>query len=198
VLLQTGVSFPISYAKARILGEEVRLEVPDWGRVSGFVSYSNQTALGQGPITGGLFIGSDASAALSTGKFTISQDQRNSLRAQARFDAGRGVWFAAGTQYGSGLPADVSDNRDLATLLAQYGAAVVSRVNFTRDRVEPNFSLDLGAGAELYRKESRSVQLQLQAANITDRLNLINFASVFSGTAIGMPRSVSARLRLSF
>jgi hypothetical protein len=198
VLLQTGVSFPISYAKARIVGEEVRLEVPHWGRVSGFVSYSNQTAFGYGPITGGLFIGSDASAGLSTGKFTISQDQRNSLRARARFDAGHGLWFAAGAQYGSGLPADISDNTNVATLISQYGAAVVSGVNFTRDRVEPNFSLDLGAGAELYRKESRSVQLQLQAANITDRLNVINFASVFSGTAIGLPRSVSARLRVAF
>ena len=198
VLLQTGVSFPISYAKARIIGGELRVEVPHWGRVSGFVSYSNQTGQGQGPLTGGLFIGSDASAALSTGKFTISQDQRNTLRARGRFDAGHGVWFAAGAQYGSGLPADISDNTDLATLIAQFGAAVVSRVNFTRDRVEPNFSLELGAGAELYRKESRSVQLQLHAANITDRLNVINFASVFSGTAIGVPRSVSARLRVSF
>jgi len=71
-------------------------------------------------------------------------------------------------------------------------------VNFAKNRVEPNFSLDLGAGAELYRKESRSVQLQLQAVNIADRLNVINFASVFSGTAIGVPRSVSARLRISF
>jgi len=199
VLLQTGVSFPISYAKARILGEEVRLEVPQWGHVSGFVSYSNQSGLGQGPITGGLFLGSDASAALSdTGKFAVSQDQRNTLRARARFDAGHRVWFAAGAQYGSGLPADLSDNTDLATLIAQYGASVVSRVNFAKNRVEPNFSLDLGAGAELYRKESRSVQLQLQAANVTDRLNVINFASAFSGTAIGVSRSVSARLRVSF
>ena len=199
VLLQTGVSFPISFAKARILGEEVRVEVPNWGRVSGFVSYSNQSGLGQGPTTGGLFLGSDASGALSdTGKFAVSQDQRNTLRARARLDAGHRVWFAAGAQYGSGLPADLSDNSDLATLIAQYGAAVVSRVNFAKNRVEPNFSLDLGAGAELYRKESRSVQLQLQAVNIADRLNVINFASVFSGTAIGVPRSVSARLRISF
>jgi hypothetical protein len=44
----------------------------------------------------------------------------------------------------------------------------------------------------------RSLQLQVQATNVTDRLNVINFASVFSGTAIGIPRSVSARLRLSF
>jgi hypothetical protein len=58
--------------------------------------------------------------------------------------------------------------------------------------------MDLGMGAQLYRKEARSLQFQIQAANIADRLNVINFASIFSGTAISAPRSVSARLRVSF
>ena len=61
-----------------------------------------------------------------------------------------------------------------------------------------DFSMDLGMGAQLYRKEARSLQFQIQATNIADRLNVINFASIFSGTAIGVPRSVSARLRVSF
>lgn len=199
VLLQTGVSFPISYAKARIVGEEVRLEVPRWNRFSGFVSYSNQSGIGQGPVTGGLFIGSDSTGVLTeTHKFAVSQDQRNTLRSRVRAEAGHGVWFAAGASYGSGLPAEVSGDTPPAELIAQYGAAVVSRVNFARGRVGPNFSLDLGMGAEVYRKESRSVQFQLQAENVTDRLNVINVASVFSGTAIAMPRSISARLRVAF
>ena len=115
-----------------------------------------------------------------------------------RLDAGHGFWFAAGAHYGRGLPADLSDNTDLPTLIAQFGAGVVSRVNFAKDRVEPNFSMDLGMGAQLYRKEARSLQFQIQATNIADRLNVINFASIFSGTAIGAPRSVAARLRVSF
>lgn len=199
VLLQTGISFPISYAKARIFGEELRIEVPHWDRFSGFASYSNQSGYGQAPISGGLFIGSDASEGVTnTGKFAVSQDQRNTLRSRVRFEAGHGVWFAVGAAYGSGLPADLSENVDASTLIAQYGAAVVSRINLSTNRVGPNFSLDLGMGAELYRKESRSVQFQLQAVNLTDRLNVINFASIFSGTAIAMPRSVSGRLRIAF
>jgi hypothetical protein len=99
VLLQTGVSFPISYSRARITGEEVRLEVPHWGRFSGFVSYANQSGLGQGPITGGLFIGSDAQGVLTdTSKFAVSQDQRNTLRARVRFQATTRLWFAIATQ----------------------------------------------------------------------------------------------------
>ena len=199
VLLQTGVSFPIAYAKARIIGEEVRLEIPHWGRVSGFVSYANQSGLGQGPITGGLFLGNDATNALTdASKFSVSQDQRNTLHARVRLQATERLWFALSTQYGSGLPADLGDNPDVPFLVAQYGANVVSRVNFPRGRVAPNFSLDLGAGAQPYRKELRSVQIQLQADNLTGRLNLINFASLFSGTAIAEPRSVSARMRFTF
>jgi len=199
VLLQTGVSFPISYAKARIIGEEVRVEIPHWDRFSGYVSYSNQSGIGQGPVTGGLFIGSDSNGVLTdTSKFAVSQDQRNTLRSRLRMEAAHGVWFAAGASYGSGLPAELDQGADIPSLIAQYGAAVISRVNFDKGRVEPNFSLDLGMGAEVYHKEARSVQFQLQAVNVTDRLNVINFASVFSGTAIAMPRSVSARLRVSF
>src|ERR1700686_3328934 len=60
VLLDTGVSFPIAFSSAEIYGEEIQIAVPRWGRFSGTVSYSNQTGTGQGPITGGLFLGSDA------------------------------------------------------------------------------------------------------------------------------------------
>jgi hypothetical protein len=199
VLLQTGVSFPISYSRARITGEEVRLEVPHWGRFSGFVSYANQSGLGQGPITGGLFIGSDAQGVLTdTSKFAVSQDQRNTLRARVRFQATTRLWFAIATQYGSGLPADLGDNTNVPSLIAQFGEQVVSRVNLERGRVHPNFSLDLAAGAELYRKELRALQFQLEAANVTDGINVINFDSLFSGTAVGAPRMISARLRFTF
>jgi len=71
-------------------------------------------------------------------------------------------------------------------------------VNFQRGRVRPNFSLDASAGAEIYRKEHRSIAAQVAFGNLTDRVNLINFASLFSGTAVGAPRSVSVGLRLSF
>src|SRR5207244_864630 len=70
VLLDTGISFPIAFTHARIIGEELRLEVPHWGRLSGYLSYANQSGIGQGPITGGLFLGSDAANQLhDTSKF---------------------------------------------------------------------------------------------------------------------------------
>jgi outer membrane cobalamin receptor len=198
VLLDTGVSFPISFAKGQITGEEVRMEVPHWGRFSGYLSYANQVGIGQGPITGGLFLGSDAAAPLTgTSRFAVTQDQRNTARAQARFQATPRFWLALGGEYGSGLPAEIG-KADPAFLLAQYGPGILKEVNLARRRVKPNFSLNAGAGFEVYRKEQRSAVLQIQSANLTDRVNVINFASLFSGTAVAPPRSVSGRLKLSF
>jgi len=198
VLLDTGVSFPIAFAKCQITGEEIRIEVPHWGRFSGFLSYANQIGIGQGPITGGLFLGSDAAAALTdTSRFPVTQDQRNTAGARVRFQATPRFWLAVGGEYGSGLPADIGA-ADPAFLLAQYGPQILSEVNFARGRVKPNFALDAGAGFEVYRKEQRSAVLQIQSFNLTDRLNVINFASLFSGTAIAPPRSISGRLKLTF
>jgi hypothetical protein len=199
-LLDTGVSFPIAFAKARIAGEEVRLAVPHWGRFSGYLSYANQSGIGQGPITGGLFLGDEATSGLTdTSKFAVSQDQRNTLRARVRFEATQRIWLAFGGEYGSGLPVELDTGSiDPNFLLAQYGAAIIDEVNFERGRVRPNYSLDVATGAELYHREQRSASFEIQAANLTDHINVINFASLFSGTAVGPPRSVSARLKLTF
>ena len=198
VLLDTGVSFPIAFAKAQIFGEEIRLEVPQWGRFSGYLSYANQAGYGQGPITGGLFLGSDAANSLTdTSKFAVTQDQRNSLHGRVRFQAPRHAWVAMGAQYGSGLPADIGSAK-VSTLLTAYGQQILDRVDFALGRVRPNYSFDLAAGAEIYRKEQRSAALQIQVTNLVDRLNVINFASLFSGMALGTPRSASARLAFTF
>jgi len=198
VLLDTGVSFPIAFAKARITGEEVRIEVPRWGRFSGYLSYANQTGVGQGPITGGLFLGSEETSNLTdTSQFAVSQDQRNTARAGVRFQAPHRIWLATSAAYGSGLPAETEDE-DLNFLLEQYGPAIVDRVNLDRGRVRPNFSLNVAGGMDLYRKEQRTISLMVQGVNLTDRVNVINFASLFSGTAVAVPRSISARLRATF
>ncbi len=198
LLLDTGVSFPISFARARVTGEELRLELSRWGRFSGYLSYANQSGIGQGPITGGLFLGSEALSGLTdTSKFGITQDQHNTARMRARFQATGRTWLALGAQFGSGFPADTA-GADPRVLLFQYGAAILDHVNLSLGRVRPSFALDAAAGIEAYRKEQRSISFQIEAANLTDRVNVINFASLFSGTGVAPPRSVSARLNLAF
>ncbi len=200
-LLDTGISFPIAFSSAEIHGEEIQIAVPHWGRFSGFLSYSNQVGIGQGPITGGLFLGSDTAGLSDTSKFPVSQDQRNTVRARVRFQATGRLWFATSAEYGSGLPADLGgpvSSDDINFFIAQYGSAIVDKVNFSAGRVRPNFSLDAAAGASVFHKEGKDVTLQVEGNNLTNELNVINFASLFSGTAIGTPRSVSARLKVGF
>src|ERR1700736_6557854 len=157
-LLDTGVSFPIAFLHARIFGEELRLEVPEWWRFSGYLSYSNQSGIASGPITGGLFLGSDAAGVLTdASQFAVSEAQRKTARAGVRFQAERRVWLATSAQYGSGLPVELSSSENLTFLLAQYGSAIIDRVNFDRGRPRPTFSLDVAAGVQLYRRELRSL-----------------------------------------
>src|ERR1700733_13467566 len=108
VLLDTGVSFPIAFSSAEITGEEIQIAVPRWGRFSGVLSYSNQTGIGQGPISGGLFLGDEAQGISDTSKFAVSQDQRNTLRVRIRFQAAERLWFSTSAEYGSGLPVDLN------------------------------------------------------------------------------------------
>ena len=199
-LLNTGVSFPIADAYASIKGIEGKLVFPHWGRCSGSISYSNQVADGQGPITGGLFIGSEAVGGVSdSSHFRLSQDQRNTARASLRYQASRRFWLATEESYGSGLPVELdSGNTDYGFLLAQYGARILKQVNFAHGRVRPSYSVNAGAGFDLYEKEGRTLSLQLQGSNLTNHLNVINFASLFSGTAIATPRSFGVRLKTTF
>jgi hypothetical protein len=200
VLLNTGVSFPITFSEAYIRGAEIKIEIPRWGRFSGFVSYSNQLGIAHGPVTGGLFLGEEASSAVGdNSRFFVSQDQRNTARARIRAQVTRRVWGAASASYGSGLPSELGDAYpNYNFLLSQYGARVLSRVDFERQRVRPSCSLDLAGGADLLRRDRRAVILEAEAANLASRVNVINFASLFSGTAIGAPRSASIRLRFQF
>jgi hypothetical protein len=198
LLVNTGVSFPIALHSAQIRGVEAKLEIPRWGRFSGFVSYANTIGIAQFPIAGGLFLDDNSADLLnSNARFPISQDQRNTGRAQIRYQIHPRLWTAWSATYNSGLPIDNLD-QDAASLIAQYGSAVVGRVNFDLGRVKPSFSLDASVGADLWRKEKRSVSLQADALNLTNQLNVINFAGLFSGTAIAPPRSFGIRLRTEF
>ena len=201
VLLDTGISFPIAFSTAEIHGEEIQIAVPRWGRFSGVLSYSNQTGIGQGPITGGLFLGDEAAGISDTSRFPVSQDQRNTVRAHVRFQATGRLWFATSAEYGSGLPVDLNgpvDPSQFNFLLQQYGPAILNEVNFGAGRVRPNFSFDAAAGATLFHKEGKDVTFEIEGHNLTGKVNVINFASLFSGTAVAPPASVSARLKVGF
>jgi hypothetical protein len=197
-LLSTAVSFPIAFAKAYIYGAEGKLELPHWKRFNGYVSYSYIVGSAYLPVTGGLFLGDDATDALGqrVGRFWDSQDQRNTVRTRVRYEFTKRIWGGIGAEYGSGLPFEFSGDEALA--LAQYGQAVVDRVNFDKGRVRPSLSINASLGADLLKTEKINVRIQADGTNLNNRLNVIDFAGLFSGNAIGPSRSYNLRLTTNF
>ncbi len=197
-LLDTAVSFPIAFRKSNIYGAEGKVDIPHWRRLSGFVSYSYMVGSAYLPVTGGLFLGTDATNALSqtNGRFWVSQDQRNTVRTRFRYQIVERLWVALGAEYGSGLPVEFDGTEEQA--VAQYGQAIVNRVNFDVGRVKPSLSIDASAGADLWKKDKLAMRLQADVQNINNRLNVIDFAGLFSGNAIAPPRSYNLRLTTNF
>ena len=198
VLLDTGISFPIALSSARIYGAESQLALPHWGPFSAWFNYSYMVASARLPVAGGLFLGENIPQLLnSNDRVWVSQDQRHTVHGQLRYQPWTRFWIAAGTSYGTGLPVELG-GESTQTLVEEFGQRVVDRVNLNDGRVRPSLSVDLSSAVDLYKKESRAVRLQGDILNLNDRLNVINFASVFSGTAIGSPRAFSLRLRFDY
>ena len=193
LLLNTGVSFPMAFERARIHGTEMKFDLRR-GRWSGTLAYAYLRGIGEFPVTGGLLLDDDDSGAPGE-EFAISQDQRHTVRGRLRAGFARG-WTAMSVTYGSGLPFEFTGTREEA--LEQYGEKTVSRVNFDTGRVLPSLSLDFAGGLTLFDDRDRALRLYADVRNVTNRFDVINFAGLFSGTAVAPPRSAGVRLAVEF
>ena len=197
-VLSTGISFPIAFRKAVLYGAEGKLEVQQWGRFSGFASYSYIVGNAWYPVTGGLFLGDDATSATTqwTGHFPDSQDQRNTVRDRIRYQAAPRLWFAVGSNYNSGLPfqPDLTPQQ----YVMEYGQVVINHLNFNRDRIRPYFTQNASMSAELFEREKTSIRLQADAQNLGNTLEVIDFGGLFSGNALGPSRQYMLRLVTAF
>jgi TonB-dependent Receptor Plug Domain len=197
-LLNTGVSYPIAFDKSVIYGAEGKLSVVRLGRLSGYLSYSYMVGTVWFPVTGGLFLGQGVANAISQlhGHLPNSQDQRNTIRTRFQYRLAPRIWFAAGAEYGSGLPFQFEGTE--ADALAEYGTQVVSRINFARGRTRPVLAVSSSLGVDVYKGEKVNVRFQVDGENLNNRLNVIDFGGLFSGNAIGPARSGTMRLNTSF
>jgi outer membrane cobalamin receptor len=197
VLLNTGVSFPIAFDRGDVHGTEIKFDVPNRKHWSGFLSYGYMRGSGWLPITGGLLLGDDATHALmSTGSFPISQDQRQTARGRIGYQLSDRAWAAIAASYGSGLPVEFVG--DAADALAQHGPRIVGQVDFVNGRVWPSASLDAALSATLVKTDRTQLRIQMSVVNLTNRLNVINFAGLFSGTALAAPRTFGVRAQVDF
>ncbi len=194
----TTISFPIAFRKSIIYGAEAKLDLPDWRRLSGFLSYSYTVGNVWSPVTGGLFLGPDATAAatLLTPHFPDSQDQRNTVRGRIRYQVKPRFWIAGGIQYDTGLPFEFDGNP--SEVLLEYGQQVLNRINFARGRIYPSFQVNASAGADVYKSDRVKMRFQIDGQNLTNVLDVIDFGGLFSGNAIEPSRSFALRLTSNF
>jgi hypothetical protein len=195
----TGIIFPTTLSRIEVIGAEARLAVLPRRGISGSLSATTGRAISSPPFTGGLFLGQDAVDLLSAGPFAIDHDQRLGLQGQLTIDPS-GAWWTSGTvRYDSGLvsnpsdPAEVAADPDFVDLLPY--------VNLASDppRVRPRTIVDLAAGVDLKDGRGRKTwSAQVQVTNATNRTALYNFQSVFVGTRIVAPRTLSVRVARNF
>ncbi|MFZ0734813.1 MAG: TonB-dependent receptor [Candidatus Sulfotelmatobacter sp.] len=199
----TTISFPIAFRKAMVYGAEAKLDLPQWKKFSGFVSYSYELGNAWNPVTGGLFLGTDTQLP-TTGFFPITQDQRNTARGRLLYQITPRLWIAGGVQFDSGLPFEFQCDPSLtldqciAGEVQTYGQQVVDRVNFAQGRIYPTFLVSASAGAEVYKSERLNVRFQIDGQNLSNVVDVIDFGGLFSGNAVGPSRSVMMRLTTTF
>jgi len=98
VIGDSGIFVPLTDLGAIISGTEVTVRSPElFHRAHWRIAYSNQTAQGIGPITGGLL--EDA----PTGNFLLDHDQRNTLTSVLSVNLPGNAWAAPAYQFGSGF-----------------------------------------------------------------------------------------------
>ncbi len=157
LLLNTPVSFPIAFRRARIYGAEAKLNLPIWDGGPGLSAtptrWDRRIFRSPAASSSARQLRQAATNALTelTGRFWVSQDQRHTVRTRFRYQFLPRLRGAAGADYGSGLPIDFDGTDEEA--LAQYGAAVIGRVDFPRDRVRPSLSVDASIGADLWKRD---------------------------------------------
>ena len=195
----TGIIFPTTLASIRVVGAEARVSLLPRHGVSGSISMTTGRATSTPPFTGGLFLGQDAVDLLSAGPFLIDHDQRLGVHGMISYDA-PGPWWAAGSiRYDSGLVANPSDPAAVAA--DPDFADLLPYVDLLGDpaRVRARTIADVGVGVDIRNALGvREWGVQLQVTNLTNRVALYNFQSVFVGTRLVQPRTVSLRLTRHF
>jgi hypothetical protein len=194
----TGIIFPTSLLQSRTNGAELRVSVLPLRRISGSLSLTHYHTIVTPPFTGGLFLGSTALNLLNAGPFVIDHDQKIGAHGVAQYAFRRNLWVSGAVRHDSGLVSNPSDPVKVAAD-PDY-ADLLPYVNLSSNppRVKPRTVTDIAVGYERYREDRRAWDAVVQIANLTGTEGLYNFQSIFVGTRLIAPRSLSVKLRWYF
>ncbi|MEO7156578.1 MAG: hypothetical protein ABI039_03390, partial [Vicinamibacterales bacterium] len=195
----TGIIFPTTLSSIEVSGAETRVTVLPRHGISGSLSATTGRAISSPPFTGGLFLGQDAVDLLSAGPFAIDHDQRVGIQGQLTVDPAGAWWASSSLRYDSGLVSNPSDPAKVAADPDFYDLLPYVDLAGAPPRVRPRTIVDLAAGVDLKDGRGRRTwSAQVQVTNLTNRTALYNFQSVFVGTRLVAPRTLSIRASRNF
>ncbi len=199
--LNTGIVFPITFTEGRHNGWDVRLDLAETHGVRGFVSVGHTHALYVPPPVGGLFLDVGAIDAITGGPFLIDHDQKLQAQGQLLWDLGQsGLWLGANVRYDSGLVTDASPDElapDRDNAFAAPYVVIHTGGDLDPNRIKARTIANFSLGLDLHRHHV-PVSIQADLLNAFDTTGVYNILSVFGGTHVIPPRTLSLRLRYSF
>jgi len=74
----------------------------------------------------------------------------------------------------------------------------VNQLNFNRGRILPHMTENASVGYDLYQKGARSLRLQADCSDVSNRMQVLDFGGLLSANAIGPARTYAARLTANF
>jgi hypothetical protein len=194
VTFEHGHQLSDRLAGAAIRGLDAKFTPPRW---RGFTASAAYKLFGRASCRSPAdFSGRRASDALdSTERVPIAQDQRHTARARRiSFTRARGPrrWSAmAAACRWSSSDVDLDDLVDHFGQRWSIGWTSSASGSIRRWR-------STGGGRRVVAERRTAARMRAEVANLMDRLNVVNFAGLFSGTALAPPRSASVRVRLDF
>lgn len=199
--LNTTIIFPISLARGRVDGFDVKFDSARRRGFGGYFTVGAVRAVVTPPFSGGLFLSGATPEDFGGSEFIIDHDQKLNIQSALQYDNQRNGLFAQLLlRYDGGLVTGVSA-ADLPDLLASPdNAPGAALLNFDEEpvRTRPRSIVDASVGYDFIRRENTRVGVQFDALNLTNRIGLYNYLSVFGGTNYIPSRSFNVRLKMDF
>jgi outer membrane receptor protein involved in Fe transport len=170
----SNVFLPLTIAEAVVQGWETTLRSPRlWRRAQMHLAYSNQLALAQGPVTGGIV------NPLAPGFFSLDHDQTNTLNVGLDVTLPLRSFLSGNVSYGSGFANGLYDPTVLPPIPSHLAGET---------------TVDLSVGKSIGERITASVT----ALNVTNKHLLIDNSLTFGGFHFNNPREIYAELRYRF
>jgi outer membrane cobalamin receptor len=220
----SGVIFPVNLKQGIVAGGELRIRLREWYNVSGFLSVSTCVSRGLVPDDGttpfaaGLVLGEEGENYSNPFKgedsFPTEHNQLLTAAFGVTYKHPAGIFGTLSGRFDSGLPFDLTGPHGEALdeagsrqelMNRGYTSEVIDLLELapetagSPDRaVAPHATFDASVGYDLHTLSAIPLKLTVSVLNIFDTLYLYKFESTFGGTHFGVPRTIAARIDVTY